>query len=1549
MDEQVQTEELTSTDKLVHFVVGSGPTYSPTSTSSCSEGSTEEDDDDEEDGGHVKVGVCAMAKKSRSRPMQEILERLVRFKHIETFIFDEDVILNQPVENWPICDCLISFHSKGFPLEKAAQYVELRKPFVINDLKAQYALQDRAKVYQILSYYGIDKPRYAIMNRDPAAEGMCNFVEADDYIEVNGAVFHKPFVEKPVSAEDHNVYIYFPSSAGGGSQRLFRKIGSRSSVYSPISTVRKVGSFMYEEFMPTDGTDVKVYTVGPDYAHAEARKSPALDGKVERDKDGKEIRYPVLLSAKEKMIARTVCLAFKQNVCGFDLLRANGKSYVCDVNGFSFVKTSPKYYDDCAKILGNMILRELAPTLHIPYSITYQAEDVPIVPTTSGTMMELRCVVAVMRHGDRTPKQKMKMEVKHKMFFNLFEKYGGPQSNHLKLKHPKQLQEVLDIARFLLSEATSHPDSDVEEKRSKLEQLKSVLEMYGHFSGINRKVQFKYQPHGCPSQLPQEEDKIGDKVDKSVKKKKKDKSSSSSSNDSSPKGEPSLVLILKWGGELTPAGKIQAEELGKAFRCMYPGGRVSLLLIPPVLGDYGQSPGLGLLRLHSTFRHDLKIYASDEGRVQMTAAAFAKGFLALEGELTPILVQMVKSANMNGLLDNENQSLKLHNEVKERLQEMMNVDRPFTEEDYEKFVPMKAVSVLKAMQFIGNPRVACTKIHSMMAKLMDRIKELKGDPKASDMKLYHGESWELMNRRWGKLVKDFLRPDGFYDISKVPDIYDCIKYDLQHNSKVLRFPDTEELHAITKAMADIVIPQEYGITLDEKLSIGRSICSPLLRKILADFQRNEDGDEPTRLDSRYSEGVTSPQRHVKTRLYFTSESHIHSLLTAFRYGDLCNSSKDEQWSRAMDYVSSVSELNYLSQIVIMLYEDPTKAVNSEERFHVELHFSPGAYTVGQNKEFLAGRGYRPQLGEKKQKAEMETNQKMVREVLTSPSQLHLIETVPEEEPSQVDGKLQSRLLSPTPTAARPHLTPLVLSSTSDYTCKDRSSRSLIRRTLQPVHQEVEEPSSSSEMEDSNNSDIKRLGGKITRRSAERLKPFPNKQIPSLNRSSEMVSNLESSKDSQPFTAVGGVAREHSEPMADLCDPSKYDNIGNNFLHQSAKQLSETTLIPKSDVLLVSDKYSQANQAALESISSPGLAVGRANDSSPNIQDGMESIIGDIGNSVKAQDFTPDYSLANHIVQLQRPSPNQARKNSAEDPVSCSDQPSEIMFPEAQDLNTDVPIRSSLTSSSSPSSVTSHYDSCTASISSSPIRGSKDFTLTGHALPVANSNQTATEIQLTQQQFLEEEVPTSDWTRGRAVSSNGTEGGSRRRHQSTSSVEGSSVCDLACCGNGDNPPPPNMRQQQQEQQQQHFDFLSSNIVLPTNNQAMESNLAGSTSFETPDTSFNQSSPSTSSMERTAKESRSRSLETLQKNHHHHQGREHHHHHHHHHREHGRHKRNSFLALFHSPNSESLDGWRVPSLRPLETLHNSLTLSQLERFIKSTTDSFTKTPDPMQVGS
>ena len=105
-----------------------------------------------------------------------------------------------------------------------------------------------------------------------------------------------------------------------------------------------------------------------------------------------------------------------------------------------------------------------------------------------------------------------------------------------------------------------------------------------------------------------------------------------------------------------------------------------------------------------------------------------------------------------------------------------------------------------------------------------------------------------------KLEKDFynVQKDKF-NISKVPDIYDSIKYDLLHNKNILQFPHTEDLYVCSKALADIVVPQvnilqprfsarrillqEYGMTVEEKLSIARGIVTPLLRKIRAGKSR----------------------------------------------------------------------------------------------------------------------------------------------------------------------------------------------------------------------------------------------------------------------------------------------------------------------------------------------------------------------------------------------------------------------------------------------------------------------------------------------------------------------------------------------------------------------------------------------------------------------------------------------------------------------------------------------------------------------------------------
>ena len=58
-----------------------------------------------------------------------------------------------------------------------------------------------------------------------------------------------------------------------------------------------------------------------------------------------------------------------QTVCGFDLLRSNGVSYCCDVNGFSFVKDSERFWSDSAGLLRQYCL-EVTLTLTLTLSLT---------------------------------------------------------------------------------------------------------------------------------------------------------------------------------------------------------------------------------------------------------------------------------------------------------------------------------------------------------------------------------------------------------------------------------------------------------------------------------------------------------------------------------------------------------------------------------------------------------------------------------------------------------------------------------------------------------------------------------------------------------------------------------------------------------------------------------------------------------------------------------------------------------------------------------------------------------------------------------------------------------------------------------------------------------------------------------------------------------------------------------------------------------------------------------------------------------------------------
>jgi hypothetical protein len=72
--------------------------------------------------------------------------------------------------------------------------------------------------------------------------------------------------------------------------------------------------------------------------------------------------------------------------------------------------------------------------------------------------LELRCVLAVVRHGDRTPKQKMKMPVTQPAMLELFARHKDSKGKQAKLKSPAQLQVRQGACRLhMISQALSPP------------------------------------------------------------------------------------------------------------------------------------------------------------------------------------------------------------------------------------------------------------------------------------------------------------------------------------------------------------------------------------------------------------------------------------------------------------------------------------------------------------------------------------------------------------------------------------------------------------------------------------------------------------------------------------------------------------------------------------------------------------------------------------------------------------------------------------------------------------------------------------------------------------------------------------------------------------------------------------------------------------------------------------------------------------------------------------------------------------------------------------
>ena len=118
-------------------------------------------------------------------------------------------------------------------------------------------------------------------------------------------------------------------------------------------------------------------------------------------------------------------------VCGFDLLRIGGSgdkapdAFVIDVNGWSFVKDNDEYYQKCAETLRAMFYaaaRERANRSVRPLLSTSPSHP---APPNEGRAWKIKGFIVVLRHADRTPKQKFKFSVRSQSFLRLVQGYNA--------------------------------------------------------------------------------------------------------------------------------------------------------------------------------------------------------------------------------------------------------------------------------------------------------------------------------------------------------------------------------------------------------------------------------------------------------------------------------------------------------------------------------------------------------------------------------------------------------------------------------------------------------------------------------------------------------------------------------------------------------------------------------------------------------------------------------------------------------------------------------------------------------------------------------------------------------------------------------------------------------------------------------------------------------------------------------------------------------------------------------------------------------------------
>jgi len=433
-------------------------------------------------------------------------------------------------------------------------------------------------------------------------------------------------------------------------------------------------------------------------------------------------------------------------------------------------------------------------------------------------------MVSVIRHADRTPKQKYKFTFHTKPFIELLKGHE---------------EEVLLTGEAALDSVIFAVDTAIKEgieDRGKLKVLRNVLAKKGGWAGTKVQIKPMFRKRKAEELL---RDNLPSLPESTVKEQKPHPSTPANEDSDEPAigrsptrqdsisgvtlsritaAENSLVLdklqlIVKWGGEPTHSARYQSQELGENMR-----------------ND--------LLLMNREVLDEVHIFSSSERRVTTSAQIWASAFTE-QKDLPSDFITIRKD-----LLDDSNAAKDEMDKVKKKLKsllrqgneappqfawptnmpepsivqrhvvKLMNFHRRVMRANYSKLYGGASSS----LNVIANPGDKERETSSAMGNAMAQATATS----SIQARWCCGEDAELFKERWEKLFSEFCDGDKV-DPSKISELYDTMKFDALHNRQFLEwvFTPSKSILAEEEALAaepnGIVKEKEQPKDLDEEM------------------------------------------------------------------------------------------------------------------------------------------------------------------------------------------------------------------------------------------------------------------------------------------------------------------------------------------------------------------------------------------------------------------------------------------------------------------------------------------------------------------------------------------------------------------------------------------------------------------------------------------------------------------------------------------------------------------------------------------------------------